>query len=113
MEEILDHEKKEQAPRKNRFAILSFVFSLITSNLLILLWNKTPTIILSGEGLSTPPSGLALAAIISCLLGLACTLVSIFRKEKWGFYKIAGLLINAGLLIFILSGLIFSQLILW
>lgn len=113
MNEILDHEKKEQIPPKNRFAILSFVFALITSNLLILLWNQAPDLILAGDGMPEPSSGLIIAAWISCGLGVICTLGSIIRKEKWGFYKIVGLLLNAGLLIFIFGGFIFSQFILW
>jgi hypothetical protein len=112
MKEILDHEKKD-VPVKKRYAILSFVFALITSNLLILLWNQTPAIIRPGEGMPQPSSVLVIAAWIACFLGVACTIISIFRKERWGFYKVVGLLINAGLLIFILSGLIFSQVILW
>jgi hypothetical protein len=113
MEEILDHDKKEAPPKKNRYAILSFVFGLTTSNLLILLWNKTPLVLSVEADMPDPMTSLTIAIGISGLLGLFCSIVSIKRKENWGFYKLTGLLINAGLVIFIMGALIFTKLILW
>ena len=113
MEEILDHDKKEAPQKKNRYAILSFVFGLTTSNLLILLWNKTPLVLSLEADMPDPMTSLTITTGISGVLGLFCLLVSIWRKENWGFYKVAGLLINVGLIIFTVGALIFTKLILW
>jgi len=110
MDDILDHEKKEQ-PKKRRYAVLSFVFSLITSNLLIYFWGSMPASIVAGEGIPSFSNYGVLAIELSCLLGIVYSVISIVKKEKWGFYKIAGLLINAFLLFFLLGSVIFANLV--
>ena len=95
------------------FSILSILFAVITSILIISMFSYIPSTLNAGERMRIIPDWLVWAVRMSCFLGLAFGAISILKKERLKYWKVLGASINFLLFLFMLGVIGFALYMNW
>ena len=95
------------------FSILSILFAVITSILIISMFSYIPSTLDAGERMRIIPQWLVWAVRMSCFLGLAFGAISILKKERLKYWKVLGASINFLLFLFMLGVIGFALYMNW
>ena len=87
MTEILD-DIWEKRNEKKTLSYLSSAFALLSVISVLMVWAVIPRKIRASESLDAPHLGneFAIAAIVSCILGLVFAIISFKKKEQNSFF---------------------------
>lgn len=105
MTEILDEIGKTHSSNVN--SRLSFLFSIITILLIVLIFTSVPTRLVNSEKIHLIYNVCRVGINLSCLLGMIFTIRSFYKKENSLFVKWTGAILNTLMFIFTIFSIIY------
>lgn len=108
MKELLDDIDRNKPRNPSRvFSKLSFYCSLLNLILLLVTINRIANFFKFETFAIEPLAVLIWALMIGLGIGLIFTLISLINREKLSFFKIAGLIVNLAIVLFIIGVFLF------